>query len=193
MKFPGRRLALCLFAVLFWGALAVPPVMALIERVTPLSSVIKDSDYIVTAKVERLAPDKPGMVLAVIDDLQGKAPFRRLAVNLTGDKEKDSPKLLERLATDLPVVLFVTELNKKLLGLGYSNGTWFQIVGEPEGDNFRWSFTHCEPFLRRTFKGPTAEMATLVRDILAGKKKAPPVDTKELPGLGPKVENEASK
>lgn len=43
-----------------------------------------------------------------------------------------------------------------------------------------------QPYLRRTFKGTTAELMQTIRDGLAG-KKVPDVDPKEKPGLGPEV------
>ena len=174
-----------MIAILAFGVTAA---WAVIERLTPLAGLIKDADYIFVAKIEKVLPEKPGVILNITDDLKAKAPFRRLTVNLKGDNEKEPPQLLERLAADLPVLLIVTEVDKKLLMLAYTNGTWFQVVGQPDGDAFRWSFTHTEPFLRRTFKGTTAEMQQVIADAIAGKQKPPPVDAKEPPGLGPKVE-----
>jgi outer membrane protein assembly factor BamB len=42
--------------------------------------------------------------------------------------------------------------------------------------------------LRRTYAGTTADMEKTVRDALAGKRKPPPENLKEKPGLGPEVE-----
>ena len=50
-----------------------------------------------------------------------------------------------------------------------------------------WAFTLCEIYLRRTFKGTTEELASVIRDVQAGKRKAPPYDAKEPPGLGPEL------
>ena len=161
------------------------PADAFIERLTPLKNVIGDSDAIFVATVDRLDPERPSAVLKVERDLKGKAGDPRMPVNLAGDKEGHAPKLLERLAAGLPVVVFVTDLGKKRLALAYSDGTWFQVVGVPDGKDVRWAFTHCEVYLRRTFKGPTAELEKAVADALSGKQAPPKPDPKEPPGLGP--------
>ena len=186
LRRPWFVVSVGVIALLAFGATTA---RAVIEKAVKLADVIHDNTYIFVAKIEKVLPDKPGMILTATDDLKGKAPFRRLAINLTGDKEKDTPKLLERVAADLPVVMFVVEQdNKTLLLFVYSNGTWFQVIGSPDGENFRWAFTHCCPELRKTFKGTTAELRQVVDDALSGKHKPPPLDSKEPPGLGPKVE-----
>ncbi len=182
----SRRRILFAFAAALLAAIAWPAV-AFIERLTPLKNVIDDSDAIFVATVDRLDPARPAAVLKVGRALKGKAGTERLPVNLAGDKEGHSPKLLERLAEGLPVVVFATDLGKKRLALAYSDGTWFQIVGQPDGKDVRWAFTHCEVYLRRTFKGSTADLETAVADALSGKTAAPKPDPKEPPGLGPVV------
>lgn len=173
--------------------LATAPAWAVIERLTPLEEVInKQASFIFTAKVDKLDPDKPSAVLEVGEALKGKAPFTRLPINLTGDgdakKKKETPQLLKRLAPKLPLVVFVIKQDKQYIGFAYTNGTWFQMTAQEGAENPVWSFTHCEPYLRRTFKGTTAEMQQTVADSLSGKKAAPAPDPKEKPGLGPEVE-----
>src|SRR5262249_12393261 len=163
-----------------------------------LRDVLEKSTFILVVKVETIDPDRPSVVLEVDEDLKGKAPFRRLPVNLKGDseaaKKKDTPNLLKRLAPKLPLVLFFNQMGDKkdYVAFAYTNGTWFQLtgVGDDDSDTVRWSFTHCEPYLRRTYKGPTADLRQVVIDGLAGKKKPPEPDPKEKSGLGPEVEEE---
>jgi outer membrane protein assembly factor BamB len=177
--------------------LMASPAGAVIERPYPLQKAIDDAQMIFMVKVDRLAPDKPAVVLAPGDALKGKVPFAKLPVNLTGDddaqKKKETPQLLKRLAPKLPLAVFVTKQDKQYLGLAYTNGTWFQLTAPADGDNPVWSFTHFEPYLRRTFKGTTAEMQETLADAIAGKKPAPKVDPKEKPGIGPEVEEKADK
>jgi outer membrane protein assembly factor BamB len=172
------------------GLLLVAPAQAVITALTPLGPVLKEMTFIFVAKVEAIDPDRPALVLAVDEDLKGKAPFRKLAVSLKGDSEaakgKQVPQLLKRIAVKLPLVLFVIQRERNYVVLAYTNGTWFQMVGVPTDDGPRWAFTHFEPYLRRTFKGTTAEMRQAVIDGLSG-KKVPPPDRKEKPGIGPEV------
>ena len=170
------------------------PAWAVITALTPLSGPIKENPFICTAVVESVNPDVPGMVLAVDEVLKGKPPFKKLAVNLTGDhdsqEKKETPLLLKRVAPKLPLVLFVNQNGKSVTAFAYSNGTWFQMASDQaeDGDVLRLPFTHLEPYLRRTFKGTTAELKQVVLDALAGKAEPPDPNQKEKPGIGPEVE-----
>jgi hypothetical protein len=185
---------------------------AVIERLTPLSQFIADAEQILVVKVERLDPAKPAAWLTVTETLKGKAEFERLAVNLKGTPSKgnsskgdpsngstskdgsdESKQLLERLEAGLPVVLFVTELRKQKVVYAYTNGTWLQILGVPDGQQTRWAFTHLEPYLPRTFAGSTDELRTVLGDAIAGKSKPPEPNAKLKPGVGPSVSKPASK
>ena len=188
----SRRFVLTLSALF----LVTPTLFALIIQLLPLQDVLRSSQYVVLAKVEKMYPDRPAMVLAVQEDLKGKLPYRKLPVNLKGDSEaeklKHVPQLLKRLADDLPILLFVTDKedkrDNKLIALAYTNGTWMQLVGDKTGaDSVVWSLTHGEPYLRRTYSGPTDELKSLLVDVLAGKKNPPPINKNEKPGFGPEV------
>src|SRR5262249_4335375 len=146
------------------------------------------------AKVDSIDPDKPAAVLVFEENFKGKVAFRRMAINLKGDadaeKGKQTPQLLKRLAPKLPLVVFAVEQDKGYLALCYTNGTWFQIRGDKDGDAVRWRFNHFEPYLRRTFKGTTEEMKQSVADGLSDKKPFPAAKPKEKPGIGPEVSQE---
>ncbi|MFL5243917.1 MAG: PQQ-binding-like beta-propeller repeat protein [Gemmataceae bacterium] len=170
------------------------PAHAVVQRLTPLKDVLAESQFIFVAKVSALDPDKPSVVLAIEKQLKGKATFEKLLVNLTGDSEAKkldhTPQLLKRLAPKLTLIIFATKNGKKYTAFAYTNGTWFQLIGEEADKTVRWSFTHCEPYLRRTFKGSTADLKQIVEDGLAGRSKPPEVDPKEKPGFGPEVSGE---
>ncbi len=183
-RFPGLQpLWAC---VLF--CMAVANADAFIQNLFPLQEFIDDSDFIFTATVEKVDAAKPSAVLVVKDHLKGKGPFTRIPINLTGDKQKHTPQLLKRIAPDLPLVVGVKKQdNGKYMLLAYSNGTWFQVLGQTEGEQTRWAFTHCEIYLRRTFSGTTDELKQILTDVLAGKAKAPAPNPKEPAGFGPVV------
>ncbi len=192
MHLKSRRMILAFAAVMT----CTPTALALIKVLLPLQRMIRDSQYIVVAKVERFYPDKPAMLLHVEEDLKGKMPARKFPVHLKGDKDAEKlqhvPQLLKRLGPDLPIILFIeAKMDKndpKMTALAYTNGTWMQLVGDRTGaDSAVWSLTHGEPYLRRTYKGPTDELRKTLVDVLAGKKAAPPLDKKEPPGFGPEV------
>src|SRR5262249_19047942 len=173
-----------------------PPALGVVTRLIPLREVLASEQFIFTAKVAKLDPDKPALVLQVANDLKGKAPYRKLAVSLTADGEgqrgEHTPKLLKRLTPGLTVIVFASKRGQRYTAFAYSNGTWFQLIGQTEEDPsaVRWRFTHCEPYLRRTFKGTTAELRQVIVDGLANKKKPPEPDPQEPPGLGPEIQSE---
>jgi outer membrane protein assembly factor BamB len=173
----------------------VTRVEAVIMVAIPVGSVIAESKLIVVAKVESLDAEKLQMVLSVAETLKGKADAAKLPVLLNGDAEatkgKQVPELLKRLQVGTPIVLFINPAGEREFRVfGYTEGTWFAMNGiQPkEAESPRWSWAHFEPYLRRTYKGSTAEMRELVADVLAGKKKAPEVDNKVAPGIGPEIE-----
>ena len=176
-----------LFAII--SAAVTPRITeAVIQVLIPLQALINDSDQVFVARVDKIDPERPSVVLVAGDNLKGKAAFVRLPVNLTGDKEKHTPQLLKRLGPELPIIVFVKQEGpKKHMALAFTNGTWFQMLGEADGEQTRWAFTHCEIYLRRTFKGTTAELQSIVTDVVAGKRKAPAPNPKEPAGLGPEV------
>lgn len=188
------RSSVRMFAVLPALLLAVSPAFALIKNLLPLKDVLATEEYIFTAKVEKLLPDKPAVVFTVTDALKGKPPFQRMAVSLAGDalakREQETPKLLKRLAPSLTVLVFAHKQGKGYQAFVYSNGTWFQMRGQMDGTAVRWSFNHLEPYLRRTFKGTTGELKQVIVDGLSGKREPPKPDEKEPPGIGPEVGKE---
>jgi outer membrane protein assembly factor BamB len=165
---------------------------AVITRLTPLREVLRSEQLIFTVKVEKLDRDTPSTTLVVEEQLKGKVPFRKLAVNLTADKvgqrERDTDRLLQRLNTDLQLMVFVSKRGTRYTAFAYTNGTWFQFIA-PANDAAPagWNFTHCEPYLRRTFKGATLELVEIIKDGLSGKREPPEPDPNEPPGLGPEI------
>jgi outer membrane protein assembly factor BamB len=180
------------------GLLLAPAAHAVITRLLPLGTVLGDSTYVLTARVEMFDPDKQIMLLTVDEHLKGKGLFQKLPVILKGDQEaakgKQVPQLLKRLGPKLPLLVFINQRDSDYIAFAYTNGTWFQLTGaKPDGDGpVRWSFTHLEPYLRRTFNGSTAEMTQTIKDVLQGKKKPPPTNAQQTPGLGPEFKQEKS-
>lgn len=168
------------------------PVHAKIINPITLEQVVKGQPFIFTAKISEVLPDKPGLVFVPDQQLQGKFPFERVPVNLTGDaeanKEKQTAMLLERVASETILVVFADRVEKTYSALAFTDGTWFSLQGTVEMQDgkevTRWRFTHAEPYLRRTFKGTTAELIKAVQGGLKG-EKLPPFNAKEEPGYGP--------
>jgi outer membrane protein assembly factor BamB len=188
-----RISTLALFALLF----AATPALAVITKLTPLAEVLESDQYIFVAKADKLDPDnkeRPTAVFKLEKKLKGEPPFDRLPVNMTGDDEakkaNDTKTIFDRLDTSRQLVFFVRKQGKIYNAKVFVEGSWFSMYGtlDADGKTIRWAFMHGEPFLRRTFKGTSAEMVKTVEDALAKKAKPPEPDDKVKEGYGPPVE-----
>src|SRR5262245_28192003 len=111
-----------------------------------LTDGIKRSKYIFMARVEQFDADKGKMVLVVGEQLKkDKPPLAKLPITFAkpdedAREEEHVPKLMKRLANDLPIVVFVNDLRGNTVGvaaarvdlakakqeaMAYTNGTWF--------------------------------------------------------------------
>jgi outer membrane protein assembly factor BamB len=171
--------------------LLATPAGALITRLTALQDMLAEATVTVVVKVESLDEKRPAMMLVVEETLKGKPEWKKLPVLLKGDaratKLKEQPQLLKRLVAGQKLVLFVSKLESDYAAFAYTEGTWFSLSATMVEKEVRGQFTHLEPYLRRTYKGTTAEMIALIKDVLAGKRKPPAPNDKEKPGLGPEV------
>ncbi|MBA4191581.1 MAG: hypothetical protein C0467_26680 [Planctomycetaceae bacterium] len=164
---------------------------AVIKKLTHLDEVLESQKFIFVASVEKVDPDKPSATFKVEKKLKGEPPFERIPVNMTGDddakKAGDTKTILERLDPSRKVVIFAIKQNGLYEAMAFVEGSWFSLQGtpDPETKTIRWAFLHGEPFLRRTFKGTTAEMVKVIEDGLAKKAKPPMADENEKPGFGP--------
>lgn len=187
-----RTSALAVLVLLLFA----PAAPAVITKLTPLGEVLESDQFIFVAKAEALDPDnkdRPTATFTVIKKLKGAPPFDRIPVNMTGDDEAkkagDTKTIFERLDTTRELVFFVRKQGKLFNAKVFVEGSWFSAYGQldADGKTVRWAFLHGEPFLRRTFKGTSAEMVKTVEDALAKKAKPPEPDEKEKPGYGPAV------
>ena len=175
------------------------PASAVIKVLTPLSKVVTPVQFIFVAEVDKVDPDKPSVVLKFTENLKGKTTLERLPVNLTGDafakKDGHTQVMLDRLTEGRKLIVFVSEDKGKYYATAFLEGTWFQMNGttDPETKAVRWAFLHAEPYFRRTFKGTTAELKTVIEDAVSGNKKPPEPDENEPHGYGPTVEEEKKK
>lgn len=197
-----RRISI---AAAILGALFVSTAHAVITAKTPLKVIEGDALYIFVGKVDKYYPERPAMMVEVIEDIKGKAPFRQLPINCkVADektfKENQIAPLLKRFGPDAEIIFFVNKLRGKThITFAFTNGTWFQVFGTRTGekDNVVFSLRSAEPFFRKSFKGTNDELRKLLKDHAAGKVKLPELDDKVEAGFGPeykeKVESKKEK
>lgn len=183
----GRQLFFLPLVVLF----LVTPAGAVIKVDTPLKSIEESGTYILVGKVEQFFPDKPAMLVAVKEDIKGKAPFRAMPINCKVEDPKTAKEnliepLLKRFGPDQEIVFFIKPRGNSYITFGFTNGTWFQLQGtKVEPDRAVFALKSAEPYYRKAFKGTTAELVKVLKDHAAGKGSLPPLDGKLEPGLGP--------
>jgi hypothetical protein len=179
------------------------PAHGYIQTEISMKQVLAQTQVIFAATVESFDPAKRTAVIVVDEMLKGKAPFNKLHIALPEDREgarefNRPSHLLKRLAVKQKVVFFVDAKEGafapirrgNLLLFLYANGTWVQFAGTTKEDahtSLPIAFHHFEPYLRRTFKGTTAEMRLVIIDGLSGKNDPPKYDPKEPGGIGPEV------
>ena len=107
------------------------PTLAVIIRLTPLSQVVEEAEVILVARVDKLDPDRPAMILALDETLKGTALSKSMPVLLKGNagaiKRKEPPQLLKRLAR--LDVLLIDELGYLNLKPEQSN-IFFKLMEE---------------------------------------------------------------
>lgn len=196
-----RSHSLCVPLVVFaMGSVFAARSHAVITALIPMSDIVDKEQFIFVAKVQEILPNKPAMVLVPAVNLKGEVPFDRLPINLAGDAEakkgKHTDVLLERIEKDLPIVIITSKRGGRYIAFGFTNGTWFSMDGRIDKQDgkevVRWSFLHCEPYLRRTFKGSTDEMKQVIADAVAKKKAPPAPNEKEPPGFGDPIKKKSS-
>src|SRR5207253_3135744 len=121
-------------------------------------------------------------------------PFEKMMVNLAGVTEEGKKGnhvqvMLERLEPGRKMIAFSSKRGKRFNAVAFMEGTWFSLLGtaDEDGKTVRWKFLNCEPNLRGTFKGTTAELKKIIEDALAKKADPPSPNDKEPPGYGPPI------
>ena len=191
---PVPRVRLSLLTLL----LLATPAQAVILRLVSLQEVLDGEQLIFVAAVDSVLPDRPALVLKLDEKLKGEPPFDRLPVNMTGDdeaKKGEHTKLMfERLDAGRKVVVFASKKGKRYNAMAFTDGTWFSLQGaiDDDGKTVRWAFLHGEPYLRRTFKGTTAELRQVCVDGLAKKAAPPAPNEKEPAGFGPVIRKQGT-
>lgn len=179
-RLPG---IVCTFFLVASLALAPAPALAVIAKPTPLKAIFADATHIAAAKVESVEPDRPAMKLMLTDDLKGAAGDREILINLTGNPTGAQPSgprdVTDRVAAGMQAVVFFVEGGAPF-ALVFIEGSWYRIA---KSGGKAWPYLYGEFYLRRTFKGGSAELKQAVLDIKAG-KEGPDLDPSAEPGLG---------
>jgi len=169
-------LAECL--LLGFGAL---PAGAVIQRLYPLAGIIGDSQSIATGTIQRVRPPNE-ISVGRVSALKGKVPFDGLVVTLSAQPASQNGTFLGLIRVGQRMVLFQATAMGKPVVLAYIDGAWMRF--EPSSAKGVWRFAHFEPYLRRSYHGSAANLASIVANVVRGKRRAPDPDPHVKPGVG---------
>src|SRR5260370_40948376 len=98
-----KRAGALILGISIW--LASSQVQAFITALYPLKDVLAGGQFIFMAKVEKIDPDKPALILGVGEKLKDTPAFDKMPMNLVGDSEghkaNHTQQLLKRWAADI--------------------------------------------------------------------------------------------
>jgi hypothetical protein len=159
-------LALLAFAFLC----CAPSSDAYIMKLLGVKDVMDPSVVIVEGQVTSVDLKGRTILGTFKKNIKGKNPYEQIKMNIGVGQLYFPEVMMKRIKPGMPVVLF---WNNELACLGHVDGFFFQLFGV-KGNPPKWNFTHIELHMQRTFIGSTPELISIVRDVQAGKKKAPP-------------------
>ncbi|MGD0088351.1 MAG: FG-GAP-like repeat-containing protein [Planctomycetota bacterium] len=175
-----RKPVVAVLALSLLTGLIAAPASAFVEALYSLKQVMDESYAIVEAEIASVDQKERLACATVKGVIKGKCPFKQLKLNIGVGQAWFPEVLLKRLKVGEPVLFF---WNEGLECLAYQNGHFFQFRAEakPDPNAVWWNFTHIEIKMNRTYKGETAELIAIVRDVVAGKRAPPPPDPKVPP------------
>lgn len=162
-------------------AWAAGPATAYVEALYPLQRVIQASDAIAEGRVESVDKGTRTALLRVTRRLKGDLGFREIRMNLGSGRSWHPDALLRHVVPGETLLLFSTAERR---AEAYAHRYFFQLHADPAAapDSAWWTVSHIEVRMNRTYNGPAAELAEVVRNVLAGRAKAPPPEP-ELPPI----------
>lgn len=156
-------------ALLAWAAVPSP---AYVEAIMPLQQVLSESTVIVEGTVESRDATKQIATIKVGKSLKGRCTYELIRITYGGGQSWHPEGISKHFVKGAPAVLFYNDARQALC---YLNRFFFQLYGDAgaPAEKAWWSMTHIEIRMNRTYNGAPAELAERVRQVLAGKDKAP--------------------
>ncbi len=153
-------------------ALAASSSAAYIEALYPLRQVIEEAEVVAEAVIESVDPVNRIATARVRRTWKGNCAYDAIRMNLGTGDDWHPDVLLRHVVPGQPMLLFY---NAERRAEAYLNRFFFQLYGDPRAapEKSWWTFTHIEIRMNRTFNGPAAELATLLRDIAEKRAQAP--------------------
>lgn len=172
------RVVLAAGAVVVVGLAVGPRVHGFVEKMFGLQEVIDESEVIALGEVSKVDVEHKTSVIRVTEVLRGNCPYKKIKMNISVGQMYFPETMMKHLVVGSPVVIFYQKRDAELPSLVYLNQFFFQIYGQGDRKPSKawWRFTHIEIRMNRTFNGSVYELIDIVREVLAGKRKAPKPD-----------------
>ncbi len=173
-----RVLTTLIVSLCLIGLMASSPALGFIEREYTIREVLDACTNIVFGEVKSVDTRRLQAIITVKEDVKGRSHLKQIKMNFaTGQyKRNTSPqKMVKLLKQGMPIIVFYRD-HYSIDSMCFIDDTWFQMrlyqgrsrSFDRKGSSW-WSFTHIDPMMNRTFKGPTKAFQKVVRDMLAGK------------------------
>lgn len=161
-----------------------------VEALYPLAQVLKESEIVAEAVVERVDAGTKIAFAKVTRSLKGSCELPTLRLNLSAGQDWHPDVIMRHLVVGQPLLIFY---NAERRAEAYVNRFFFQLYGDVgvPADKVWWTFTHVEIRMNRTFNGTVAELAEFVARMGAGQPgpapdpKRPPITRDALRALAP--------
>lgn len=177
--------------VILAALLTTMPTWAIVEKVTSLEQIVRDSQVIAVARVSRIDRESQRLLLTIEETMKGEPAVQRIAVDLNADSVaqpgSNPDELLDRVEPEAKVVVFLTEVGTEHLIFAYARGSWFHLSGPLQNGVVRARYQNTEPVLRKTYRNDVDALLSLLDDHIQRGKPLPRPDVNAKPGLGPKI------
>jgi hypothetical protein len=156
---------------------------AYIEELYSLAQFISKSEVIAEGAIEKVDPKTQTCFVKIARSLKGRCGYETIRMSMGGGQEWHPEVVMRHLKVGAPAVIFYNEERRAEI---YINRFFCQLYGDASQppEKAWWTFTHIEIHCNRTFAGTAEELSRTVSDVVAGKAKPPPPDTR-LPAITP--------
>ncbi len=114
------------------------------------------------------------IVISEMENIKGKGQIRQMKINLATGQADSSKQLIDKLRTDVPMVIFYVPISgKRIEALGYVSNVWLRLFAVYDNSKaLEWYFAHIEKYMNHVFEGDALKLQSLIRKIVAEKETA---------------------
>ena len=152
---------------------------AFIQKEYSLQEVLSECSNVLFGTVTEVDPKRMTAKVKPEENLKGETKFSQIKINIGVGQGNFPQQLIRKFKVGEPVIIFYKDEGGRIASVGHIGGIWFQIFAPKRSERSKtwWNFTHIEIYMHRTYKGPTVDFQSHLRQVFAGKIK--PKEKKE--------------